>query len=409
MANSRLSSGLRKRGAFNLPARVNDDEALRRQFAPTLLEWSATLDRPMPWRGERDAYRIWLSEVILQQTRVAQGEAYYRRFLEAYPTVSDLAAAPADDVMALWQGLGYYSRARNLHRAAQEVVRDHDGIFPTDYAALLTLPGVGPYSAAAVASFASNEDVAVVDGNVYRVLARIFGVSEPIDTPAGQRVFRGLADELLPRGRAGAYNQAIMDFGATVCTPRRPRCPECPFRENCIALATDRIADLPLKSKRLARRRRHLDYLHLEGPAGRVLLRRRGAGDIWQGLFDLPVAESTKPRGGRPAASAAQLLEQVLPGLTPYTRFVSVTPPAKTLLTHQELILRFWRFAVSGEGVAVGFPERERGPRGDGEELPPLTDPSDVLRWVASTDLVGLGVPQPLRRYLDDPQTSLTL
>ena len=372
----------------------------RTRFPRRLLTWAATLHRPMPWRGERDPYRVWLSEVILQQTRVAQGEAYYRRFLGAFPTVADLAAAPADDVMALWQGLGYYSRARNLHRAAREVVDRHGGRFPTDHATLLTLPGVGPYTAAAIASFAGGEDVAVVDGNVYRVLARRFGIDAPIDTPAGRRTFRTLADGLLPRGEAAAYNQAIMDFGATVCTPRRPRCGECPLREDCVALATDRVGGLPVKRKRPERRRRHLDYLHLVGPRGEVLLRRRGGGDIWQGLYDLPAVESARARAGAPAAVAAALVAAAAPRLVGHASFAAVTPPAKTQLTHQELVLRFWRYRVTGEGVgAVGV-------------SPPgatVAQGTQAWRWVPAAQLGGLGVPQPLRRYLDDPQTALSL
>ena len=340
----------------------------------------------MPWRGERDAYRIWLSEVVLQQTRVAQGEGYYRRFTEAFPTVQDLAAAPTDEVMALWQGLGYYSRARNLHKAAQQVVAQ-GGTFPTAYAELLQLPGVGPYSAAAIASFSSGEDVAVVDGNVYRVLARVFARHEPIDTPAGQRHFRHLANELLPRGQSAAYNQAIMDFGATVCTPRRPRCPECPLRENCSAHAAGTIDELPVKSKKLKRRRRHLEYLHVVREDGSVLLRRRGSGDIWEGLYDLPVVEAAAQRetDAAPATHMAhRLISEALPRLTDYAAFRSVTAPARTQLTHQELVLRYWRYDIE-----TGFGE----------------SPPSGMRWVSPPELAELGVPQPLKRYLSGGQT----
>ena len=385
---------------------------MRTSFAPTLLTWAATLHRPMPWRGERDAYRIWLSEVILQQTRVAQGEAYYRRFLEAFPAVQDLAAAPADEVMALWQGLGYYSRARNLHEAAKQVVAD-GGTFPTAYTELLKLPGVGPYSAAAIASFSSGEDVAVVDGNVYRVLARVFGLAEPIDTPAGRRAFRELADELLPRGRSAAYNQAIMDFGAIVCTPRRPRCPECPFRENCSAHAAGTVDERPVKSKKLRRRRRHLEYLHVVREDGSVLLRRRGSGDIWEGLYDLPVVEAAGQRdtntvhevhrvhsGDAPAIDqmdqadliARRLIAEALPALVPHAAFASVTAPTRTQLTHQELILRYWRYSVvAGFGAS---PTNENA-----------ADEAASFRWVSPSELPALGIPQPLKRYLAGGQT----
>lgn len=350
----------------------------------------------MPWRGERDAYRVWLSEVILQQTRVAQGEAYYRRFLEAFPTVGALAAAPADEVMALWQGLGYYSRARNLHRAARQVADEHAGVFPTAYTELLGLPGVGPYSAAAIASFSAGADVAVVDGNVYRVLARVFGVDAAIDAPAGQRVFRALADRLLVRGRSAAYNQAIMDFGATVCTPRRPACPSCAFRQNCSALAAGTVPELPVKRKRPTRRRRRLDYLHLLAPGAEVLVRRRGAGDIWQGLYDLPAVEPVGPVGsaatsetdGRTTSDAADaLLLAALPALAPHATFTSVTPPTRTQLTHQELVIRYWRYEVSADGFGVSPPEG--------------------MQWASKDRLARLGVPQPLKRYLSGGQLGL--
>lgn len=363
----------------------DDDGAAVAGFGESLLVWAETLHRPMPWRDERDAYKIWLSEVILQQTRVVQGEGYYRRFVEAFPTVADLAGAPADRVMALWQGLGYYSRARNLHRAAQQVVAE-GGAFPAAYTELLKLPGVGPYSAAAIASFAANEDVAVVDGNVYRVLARVFGIGTPIDTTRGQSQFRELADRLLVRGRAGAYNQAIMDFGATVCTPRRPRCVACPLRERCRAYAQDLVDALPVKSKRPKRRTRYFEYLHVVGPRGETLLRRRGAGDIWQGLYDLPLIEigvdsGTSIAEARPELTARHLINR-LPNLPEAASFLAVSPPLKHQLTHQELVIRFWRFSVS------------------------VID--DASLWVLPSDIHAYGLPQPLVNYLANRQLGLT-
>ena len=364
----------------------SDEEAAVVGFGESLLAWARTLHRPMPWRDERDAYKIWLSEVILQQTRVAQGEGYYRRFVEAFPTVRDLADAPADQVMALWQGLGYYSRARNLHKAAKQVV-DGGGTFPIAYADLLQLPGVGPYSAAAIASFAANEDVAVVDGNVYRVLARVFGIDTPIDTTVGQAQFRELADRLLVPGRAGAYNQAIMDFGATVCTPRRPDCPACPMRESCSAYAHGRVAELPVKSKRIQRRTRQLEYLHLVGPRGEILLRQRGAGDIWQGLYDLPVVEVDADTGGLSAEdnveNTARRLLDAVPAVAESATFRGVLPPIRHQLTHQELVIRFWRFGVS---------------RTTEDEL-----------WVLPNELHAYGLPQPLVNYLANRQLGLAL
>ena len=360
----------------------------RAAFHGPLARWFEAHRRPMPWRepgpdGRRDPYRVWVSEVMLQQTRVDTALPYFLRFTEAFPTPEALAAAPLDSVLKRWEGLGYYSRARNLHRAAQEVVRDHDGIFPTDYAALLTLPGVGPYSAAAVASFASNEDVAVVDGNVYRVLARIFGVSEPIDTPAGQRVFRGLADELLPRGRAGAYNQAIMDFGATVCTPKRPRCPSCPLRDSCSALSQNRVDVLPRKAGTVKRRTRYFDYLRIADARGRLWVRRRGGGDIWQGLYDLPLVEGATGFAERP-----QLEERLRQAGIADVELLGRSQPRKHVLSHQELRARFWSFAL-------------RQNRGDAPDLSALADGAG--KWVRADELLGMGIPQLLHRYLTEP------
>ena len=351
-------------------------------FAPTLLAWAATLDRPMPWRGERDPYRVWLSEVILQQTRVATGADYYRRFLAAFPTVADLAAASEREVLALWQGLGYYRRARNLHRAARRVVDELGGAFPATYDGLLALPGVGPYTAAAVASLAYGEAVAVVDGNVYRVLARVFGLDDPIDRPAGQRRFRALAEELLPPATPAAYNQAIMDFGATVCTPRSPSCASCPFRERCVALASGRVGELPVKAGATRRRSRYLDYVHLVDARGRMLLRERGAGDIWQGLYDLPAVESAAGFASRREVEAG------LPSLAlASARAGGVSPPVKHVLSHQDLHARFWRYGLEGAGDATGT--------GDGGE---------AWAWVHPEELPGYGLPRLLSRYLETPQ-----
>ena len=335
----------------------------------------------MPWRGERDPYRIWLSEVILQQTRVAQGAAYYERFTQAFPTVHDLAAAHEDQVLALWQGLGYYSRARNLHKAAKLVAER--GAFPDDYAGLLALPGVGPYTAAAIASFAYGEPVAVVDGNVYRVLSRYFGVDEPIDKPAGQRAFKSLAQELLPASQPAAYNQAIMDFGATVCTPKRPRCPSCPLRDSCSALSQNRVDVLPRKAGTVKRRTRYFDYLRIADARGRLWVRRRGGGDIWQGLYDLPLVEGATGFAERP-----QLEERLRQAGIADVELLGRSQPRKHVLSHQELRARFWSFAL-------------RQNRGDAPDLSALADGAG--KWVQADELLGMGIPQLLHRYLTEP------
>ncbi len=261
------------------------------RIAPILLDWYNREGRDLPWRQTRDAYLIWLSEVILQQTRVAQGLAYYERFAARFPHVEALAAASEDEVLKLWQGLGYYSRARNLHAAAQQVVHDMGGIFPTDPNILRSLRGVGDYTAAAIASASADIPCAVVDGNVYRLLSRIFDLDLPIDSTAGKRRFAALAQSELDPAHAGRYNQAIMDFGALQCTPSTPRCEECPLAQQCLALAAGTVAERPVKRGRTLIRDRWFSYLHIVRN-NQTLLHRRGEGDIWQGLYEFPLIES---------------------------------------------------------------------------------------------------------------------
>ena len=246
----------------------------------------------MPWKGEADPYRIWLSEIILQQTRVEQGRPYFERFVAAYPTVTALAAAEDDAVMKLWEGLGYYSRARNLLRAARTVANAHGGKFPDTYAELLALPGIGPYTAAAVASFAFGRQVAVLDGNVFRVLARYAGDATPTTTGPGRKHFQQLADRALGGAPAARYNQAIMDFGALVCTPKQADCAHCPVADACRALAQDKVYELPAKGKKTAVRPRYFHYLVVSDTHDRYLLQQRPAGDIWQSLYQFPLVET---------------------------------------------------------------------------------------------------------------------
>lgn len=261
-------------------------------FPLRLLQWYTLHGRRLPWRGTGDPYRIWVSEVILQQTRVAQGHDYFLRFLRRFPDVAALAAATDDEVLSLWQGLGYYSRARNLHKAARMIVQT--GRFPDTYDTLRLLPGVGDYTAAAIASFAFGHPCAVVDGNVFRVLARYFGIDTPIDTVPGRKLFTALAQEMLDEARPADYNQAIMDFGALQCTPQSPRCPDCPLADTCQALADGRVTDLPVKARKPAVRDRYLTYINMEYQ-GEILLEKRGEGDIWQGLYQPPLRETAQP------------------------------------------------------------------------------------------------------------------
>ena len=252
-------------------------------FATTLVDWFSKNGRDLPWRQTRDPYAIWLSEIILQQTQVKQGLEYWERFMHRWPTVEALAAATEDEVLREWQGLGYYSRARNLHYAARQIVER--GSFPNTIAEIKQLKGVGDYTAAAIGSIAFGLPAAVVDGNVYRVLSRYFGIDTPINTTEGKKLFAAMAQEQLPPQEASVYNQAIMDFGAIQCTPQSPDCSVCPLMESCDAFRTNRIQELPVKLKTLKIRERHLIYIYVRYK-GQTAIHQRGSGDIWQGLWE---------------------------------------------------------------------------------------------------------------------------
>jgi A/G-specific adenine glycosylase len=265
-------------------------------FAKILLKWDKKANsRAMPWKGEKDPYKIWLSEVILQQTRVEQGRAYYEKFLETFPTVLDLAGAPEQQIFKCWEGLGYYSRCRNLIATAKKIVADHGGKFPADYAAIRELKGIGPYTAAAIASFAFDLPYAVVDGNVIRVLARYFGISTPADNTAGKKLFAGLADSLLDKTRPGIYNQAIMDFGAVVCRPQNPLCEGCPQQPDCQAWKLGLVSSLPVKEKSVKKKKRWLTYFLVETPDEKIYIRQRKGKDIWEDLYELMLWETDEP------------------------------------------------------------------------------------------------------------------
>jgi len=264
-------------------------------FSKALKNWHLVENnRKMPWKGIKDPYKIWLSEVILQQTRVEQGLAYYNRFIETFPDVHALAKAPDNQVFKLWEGLGYYSRCRNLIKTAQTISFEHAGHFPASKEGLLALSGIGNYTAAAIGSFAFGLPLAVVDGNVLRVLSRVFGISTPVDLPAGRKAFQQLADQLLDAKDPALYNQAIMDLGATICKPRQPVCGACPFQQKCLALETGKIEQLPVKSKKIKQRERFFYYLILES-GGKQLVRQRKGKDIWQDLFEFILKETDEP------------------------------------------------------------------------------------------------------------------
>lgn len=253
------------------------------EFANTIISWFQENGRALPWRETKDPYAIWLSEIILQQTRIAQGWEYWERFMAQYPKVEDLAAASEDDVLRLWQGLGYYSRARNLHAAAKQIVAL--GKFPDTLEDIKALKGVGDYTAAAIGSFAFDIPAAVVDGNVYRVLSRYFGIDTPINSTQGKKEFAALAQSLIPASDAAAYNQGMMDFGAIQCMPQSPKCLLCPLAETCVALREGRVEELPVKLKTLKVQTRRLNYIYIRCN-GEIAIHRRGEGDIWQGLWE---------------------------------------------------------------------------------------------------------------------------
>lgn len=255
-----------------------------------LLKWYDAHKRDLPWRHTKDPYLIWLCEIIMQQTRVDQGLPYYLRFAQNFPTPLALARASEDEVLKFWQGLGYYSRARNLHAAAKSM----NGVFPTTYEGVRALKGVGDYTAAAICSIAFDMPVAVVDGNVLRVLARVFGVQTPIDTTAGKKFFNELAQKLLSTKRAGDYNQAIMDFGAMVCTPKNPLCPSCPLAHQCKAYATGQAEKLPVKAQKTKISTRYFHYIYVD-QGGFTWLHRRGAGDVWENLYEPVLVETLSP------------------------------------------------------------------------------------------------------------------
>lgn len=256
-------------------------------FSKTLVNWYQKHHRDLPWRHTRDPYLIWLSEIILQQTRVDQGLAYYEKFVRLFPTVGHLAAASEDEVLKAWQGLGYYSRARNLHFSARFVMEHFHGKFPTAFKDVILLKGVGKYTAAAISSFSAGERVAVVDGNVQRVIARVFGITEPVDGTAGQKLIEEKATELIAEADPAAHNQAMMEFGALQCTPQKPDCESCPFAKECVALTSDLVPQLPVKSKKTAVKPLHLYYFVVQ-QEGNMYLKKRTEGGIWKGLHDFP-------------------------------------------------------------------------------------------------------------------------
>jgi len=329
---------------------------MRNSFTSTLLKWFSENGRQLPWRDTRDPYAIWLSEIILQQTRIQQGMAYWERFMQRWPRVEDLARATEDEVLRMWQGLGYYSRARNLHTAARQILAL--GHFPCTLDEIKALKGVGDYTAAAIGSIAFDLPAAVVDGNVYRVLARHFGIDTPINTTVGKHTFTALAQELLPPKQASAFNQAMMDFGAIQCTPQSPRCLLCPLQETCVALREGRVEGLPVKLKKLQVKTRRLTYVYIRCQ-GMTAIHRRGEGDIWQGLWE-PLLYEDAPLP--PFCGKLTLLRQGV----------------KHVLTHRILLADFYLLEC--------------------DERPSL--PSDYV-WIGEQDIENYGVPRLVELLLE--------
>ena len=315
-------------------------------FAEEIIEWYQKNKRDLPWRKTDDPYIIWLSEIIMQQTRVEQGTPYFNRFSEKYPTVKHFASASEDEILKLWQGLGYYSRGRNMHQTAQAVMEEYSGYFPKSYDSLIKLKGIGEYTAAAISSFSANEARAVVDGNVFRLLSRYFGIDTPINTGKGKKLFTELANELLDKLQAGQYNQAIMEFGSLQCKPKNPDCISCPLQAGCEARKTKRINDLPVKIKSLKIRERFFNYIIVQKD-GQVLVNKRGAGDIWENMFDLPLFETENLTDVQDLIRS----EDFIRSFGAQVKIKSVSAPVKHILSHQKLQTSF----IEIEGFSEQF------------------------------------------------------
>lgn len=313
------------------------------EFHKILSDWYKQNKRELPWRENNAPYLVWISEIILQQTRVDQGTAFFQRFIQRFPNVESLAQAPEIEVLKVWQGLGYYSRARNIHVAARQIVNDFNGRFPNTYENIKKLKGVGDYTAAAIASISFALPFAAVDGNVYRVLSRIFGIATPIDSTIGKNEFSNLAMQLIDKQNPGAFNEALMEFGAIQCLPRNPNCMECPFLHRCFAFSRKEIARLPVKENKIKVRHRFLNYLYLRFE-GSIFLEKREASDIWQNLYQLPLIESSKELTIEDLLINEQFIASFDQSLLTIER---ISNEIIHLLSHQKLHVRFIEISLS--------------------------------------------------------------
>lgn len=352
-------------------------------FQTSLLRWYKEHKRDLPWRKSTDPYVIWISEIILQQTRVNQGLPYFKKFQKNYPSISDLAHAQESQVMKDWEGLGYYSRARNLHSAAKQVVEEFDGDFPKTHAEILKLKGVGDYTAAAISSFAYNLPHAVVDGNVFRVLSRIFGIETAINSTPGKKQFDALADDLLYRKDPATFNQAIMEFGALQCVPKSPDCMSCPFESKCFAKANNRIHELPVKIKKKYDRQRYFNFALISSQDNTIVELRTGS-DVWQKLYQFPMVEHSRwlePEEMLKELRAGEMLDQM-----PLLGKITDLAPHK--LSHQTIHCRLFEFEV---------------------DKAQMKDLDGAMIWVKKMNLSDLAFPRPLRKFLDRKQLTLPL
>ena len=338
--------------------------------------WYSLYKRDLPWRNTRNPYLIWLSEIILQQTRIDQGMAYYSRFANEFPTISALADASEDQILKLWQGLGYYSRARNLHFTAKFIQQNYKGIFPEDYNAIRSLKGIGEYTAAAIGSISFNLEYPTVDGNVFRVLSRFFGISEPIDTGPGKKIFNDLAKELIKGTDPGMHNQAIMEFGALQCTPKNPDCNQCPLSERCFAFLSQKITELPVRQNKTKQRDRYFNYLVLSCN-NHTWIRKRVENDIWKNLFEFPIIETENE------INIEGLITQ-----SEFQRFVSIADQKVIknvsdwkihILSHQRIHYRFVKVQLTDE----------------------INGTTDLIR-VNKEDIFNFAVPKLLETYLNE-------
>jgi A/G-specific adenine glycosylase len=314
------------------------------QVSALLVRWYHENKRDLPWRDTQDPYKIWISEVILQQTRVIQGLDYYYRFITRFPDVTTLAEASEDDVLKHWQGLGYYSRARNLHNAANQIVNNHKGKFPNNYHDIISLSGIGAYTAAAICSFAYDFPFAAVDGNVYRVLSRIFGIDSPIDTPFGIKTFQQIAQDVLDKNHPGIHNQAIMEFGALQCVPISPHCELCPLKEVCVSFANNIANLLPVKSKKIKTRKRHFNYLFIKNKKYTYLQKRTGE-DVWKNLYEFPLIEDDRVLEVNELFLHDEF-RKIIKDISSEVTIKPLSQPVKHVLTHQQIFAQFFLIEI---------------------------------------------------------------